>query len=74
MHGMVLVWAVFTLMLFVLEPAFLHRRVIECARRDPESTFKWVNRMHWTLLVLSVAVVVGAVAGSHGYLFFNSGG
>lgn len=71
MHAMVLTWALFTLMLFVLEPLFLHRRFIENARRDPHATFALVTRMHWILLVLSLITVAGAVAGSHGYLLFT---
>ena len=70
MHAMVLVWALFTLVLFVLEPLFLHRRFIERARRDPHATFALVTRMHWILLILSLIAVAGAVAGSHGYLLF----
>lgn len=68
MHAMVLVWALFTLMLFVFEPLFLHRRLMESARRDPESTFARVARMHWVLLVVSLLTLAGAVAGSHGFL------
>ena len=70
MHAMVLVWALFTLLLFVLEPLFLHRRFIESARHDPHATFSLVTRMHWILLGLSLLTVAGAVAGSHGYLLF----
>lgn len=70
MHAMVLVWALFTLLLFVLEPLFLHRRFIESARHDPHATFSLVMRMHWVLLGLSLLTVAGAVAGSHGYLLF----
>lgn len=71
MHAMVLTWALFTLMLFVLEPLFLHRRLIENARRDPDGTFALVSRMHWILLILSLITVAGAVAGSHGFLLFT---
>jgi len=70
MHAMVLIWALFTLVLFVLEPLYLHRRLIEHARRDPDATFALVTRMHWILLILSLVTVAGAVAGSHGYLLF----
>ena len=70
MHAMVLVWALFTLMLFVLEPLLLHRWLIERVARDPDSTFAWVVRLHWVLLVASLVTVAGAVAGSHGYLLF----
>ena len=70
MHGMVLVWALFTLMLFVLEPLFLHRWFGARAARRPESTFALVVRLHWVLLAMSLVVIAGAVAGSHGYLIF----
>lgn len=70
MHTMVLVWALFTLMLFLFEPLFLHRRLLERAQRDPDGTFARVTRMHWTLLALSLITAAGAVAGSHGYLLF----
>ena len=70
MHAMVLVWALFTLVLFLLEPLFLHRWLIERVARDPDSTLAWVVRLHWILLVASLVTVAGAVAGSHGYLLF----
>ncbi len=70
MHAMVLVWALFTLVLFVLEPLFLHRWFSERLRRHPESTFTLVARLHWVLLGMSLVTVAGAVAGSHGYLLF----
>jgi len=68
MHAMVIVWAVFTLMLFVLEPLFLHRRFLERAQRDAVGTFESVRRLHWFLLAISLLTIVGAVAGSHGGL------
>ena len=68
MHAMVAIWAIFTLMLFVLEPLFLHRRLRERSRRDPSGTFVLIHRFHWVLLLLSLITVFGAVAGSHGYL------
>lgn len=66
MHAMVAIWAIFTLMLFVLEPLVLHRWFIERARRDPQSTFALVQRLHWLLLALSLITVAGTVAGAHG--------
>jgi uncharacterized membrane protein len=67
MHAMVGVWLLFTLMLFVIEPLFLHRRLSERSRRDPSGTFALIQRSHWVLLVLSLITVFGAVAGSHGF-------
>jgi uncharacterized membrane protein len=72
MHAMVLVWAVFTLMLFVLEPLFLHRRLAERAQRDAAGTLRAVARLHWWLLALSLATIAGAVAGSHGVMLFDN--
>jgi uncharacterized membrane protein len=81
MHAMVAIWAVFTLMLFVIEP-LAHRRsstkltkigadeADAHAARDPERMFVRIVRMHWVLLALSIVTVAGAVAGSHGYLLF----
>ena len=69
MHAMVLVWALFTLILFVLEPLWLHRRFRERAQRDPEGTLAIVTRLHWLLLAASVITIAGAAAGSHGWSF-----
>ncbi len=69
MHAMVLLWAVFTLMLFVLEPLWLHRWFQARAQRDPAGTLAIIVRLHWVLLVVSVVTVAGAVAGSHGGSF-----
>ena len=66
---MVLIWAVFTLMLFVLEPLWLHRWFRERAQRDPEGTFSIIARLHWVLLGLSLVTIAGAAAGSHGWSF-----
>jgi hypothetical protein len=68
MHAMVAVWLLFTLMLFMLEPLFLHRGLLERSRRDPSGTFVLIQHFHWVLLALSLVTVFGAVAGSHGYL------
>ncbi len=68
MHAMVLVWLIFTLMLFVLEPLVLQRRLKQRAQHYPEETFALIQRMHWVLLSLSLIAVAGAVAGSHGWM------
>lgn len=71
MHAMVIVWAIFTLLIFVLEPAFLHARLAARARRDAPGTLRAIERGHWALLVLSLVTIAGAVAGSHGLLMFG---
>ncbi len=69
MHAMVLLWAVFTFMLFVLEPRWLHRWFQAHAKRDAAGTVAIIVRLHRVLLVVSVVTVAGAVAGSHGWSF-----
>ncbi len=66
MHAMVLVWAVFTVMLFIAEPLFLHRWFLKQAAEKPEATFRLIQRMHWVLLIASLITVFGATMGSHG--------
>ena len=70
MGAMLVVWVLFTLMLFVLEPLVLHRWLSARAQRHPAATLRIVQRMHWFLLALSLVTIAGAVAGSHGVLLF----
>lgn len=67
MHAMTLVWVIFTVVLFVLEPLVLRKKVIRMASKDSEKTFSRIQRMHWVLLTLSLLTVAGAMAGSHGW-------
>jgi uncharacterized membrane protein len=69
MHAMVLVWTVFTVMLFIAEPLFLHHWFLVKARDKPEGTFRLIERLHWILLIISTLTILGAVAGSHGIVF-----
>ncbi len=69
LHLMTLVWGIFTLVLFLLEPLVLHRWFRERAKKDSDNAFLWLHRMHKILLTLSLIAVAGAVAGSHGYNF-----
>lgn len=71
LDAMVLVWILFTLMLFVAEPLFLHRWLAAPAQLAPDSTFALVQRFHWVLLILSLATIFGAAAGSHGISVFR---
>lgn len=70
-HVMTLVWLIFTLVLFVLEPFVLHDQLMRRAERDPEGTLVFILRAHRFLLALSLLAVFGAVTGSHGLLFFG---
>ena len=73
MPAMVLVWLIFAAMLFLLEPLVLHRRLADRAKTSPDATFRAIHRFHMILLVLSLLTILGAVAGSHGLLLFQSG-
>jgi uncharacterized membrane protein len=71
MHAMVALWLVFSLMLFIAEPLFLHRWFQRRARSAPDSTFRLIHALHWFLLSLSLVTILGAVAGSHGGSLFS---
>lgn len=67
LHLMTLIWFIFTLVLFIFEPLFLHRWFLQQAKKDADKTFAKIQTMHKILLTLSLVAVFGAVAGSHGY-------
>lgn len=68
MHAMVLVWGIFILFLFILEPLVFRRQVKAQAQRDPEAVLARVRSVHWVLLSVSLITIAGAVAGSHGWV------
>ncbi|NQY26361.1 MAG: hypothetical protein HRT92_04205 [Piscirickettsiaceae bacterium] len=70
LHLMTFIWIIFTIVLFVLEPLFLHRWFHQQALKDSEKAFATIHRMHKILLSLSLLAVFGAAAGSHGLQFF----
>jgi uncharacterized membrane protein len=68
LHVMTLVWLIFTLVLYVLEPLFLNRLFEKHVKKDPTKTFTFIQRLHWILLILSFLAIAGGVLGSHGWL------
>lgn len=66
MHAMVAIWAIFTFVLFVAEPLFLHRWFHKRAAIEPERTFALVLKMHRVLLAASLATIGISVLGAHG--------
>ncbi|NQX82467.1 MAG: hypothetical protein HRT66_10800 [Flavobacteriaceae bacterium] len=70
-HAMTLVWILFTLVLYVLEPLVLHKLFKKYSEENPEKTFLFIHRAHWILLLLSLITTAGAVAGSHGLFLFK---
>jgi uncharacterized membrane protein len=67
-HLMTLVWLIFTLVLFVLEPLVLHRRFRAMANENSDRAFTIIHRGHKFLLVLSLVAVFGTVAAVHGLI------
>ncbi|VAX15066.1 hypothetical protein MNBD_NITROSPINAE03-1912 [hydrothermal vent metagenome] len=70
--AMTALWALFTLMLFVIEPLFLRKWFAKKAKSDPEGTFRIIQFLHIFLLIISLIVVFGAVTGAHGAFIFGS--
>jgi uncharacterized membrane protein len=70
MDAMVGLWVLFAVGLFLVEPLFLDRCLHALAIRRPAATFAWLARVHWLLLTLSLVTIIGAVAGSNGWLIF----
>lgn len=69
LHAMTLVWLLFTVVLFILEPYLLHRLFRKYSISHPTKTFVILHRFHWILLSISIITIIGAVAGSHGWYF-----
>ena len=69
-HAMTIMWLIFTVILFILEPYILHSVFKNYTSRKPEKAFRILQLGHWVLLVLSLITIIGAVAGSHGLYFF----
>ena len=65
-HLMIFVWIIFTLVLFVLEPLFLHKWFHERAQKNGKKAFLTLQVMHIILLSISLLAVIGGVAGAHG--------
>jgi uncharacterized membrane protein len=65
MSAMAGLWAVFALMVFVLEP-LLYPRLVALGRSDPGAMLRRMRRVHVVLLGLAAVTIAGAVAGAHG--------
>jgi uncharacterized membrane protein len=65
---MVVVWSVFALMVFVLEPLIVHRLFHDYARRDKERAFALAIRLHAVALTISGVAIAAGVLGAHGAL------
>lgn len=71
LDAMVLVWLLFAVLLFVLEPLVLHRRFHQWAEASPATAFSAALWFHRVVLILSILTILGAVAGNHGGSLFG---
>ncbi|MEO5330082.1 MAG: hypothetical protein H7829_17780 [Magnetococcus sp. THC-1_WYH] len=69
LHGMVLVWTLFAIMLFIIEPFVLPMVISKLSSTSSRQIFPIMHKAHVVLLIGSVITIAGAVAGSHGWLF-----
>ena len=69
MHAMVLVWCLFFLALFVIEPFFLknHGRMVKDGHNI--SNLYKTQIVHSIILTLSLITIVVSVLGAHGFFF-----
>jgi uncharacterized membrane protein len=68
MDAMVIVWTVFMVAVFVIEPLG-HQRLKAEAAHDPMGLLRRLFRIHLILLAAASLTIIGAVAGSRGGLF-----
>jgi uncharacterized membrane protein len=66
MDATLVLWLVFMVMLFVIEPLYLHRRM--SSSPDPDADFTRMEWVHRVLTLAGVITVIGAVAGTHGLI------
>jgi uncharacterized membrane protein len=65
---MVVVWLIFALMVFVLEPLMVHRLFRRYALRDKERAFTLAIWLHALALTVSTVAIAAGVLGAHGAL------
>jgi uncharacterized membrane protein len=68
-HMMTLIWLIFTVILFLLEPLVLHRRFKLLANENSDKAFALLHNMHKIILALSLITIFVTVAGVHGLAF-----
>lgn len=66
MHAMLALWLAFALMLSVIEPLALHRRMAQSPA--PAADWRRMVRLHRILSVAALITLLGAMAGAHGLI------
>jgi len=64
MDAMVVVWTLFAVIVFVVEP-LAHARIAALAARDPAALLRRMARAHLVLLTFAAVTILGAVVGAH---------
>ena len=65
---MVVVWVLFALMIYVLEPLAIHRLFHEFALRNKDRAFTVAIELHAVALIVSAFAIGAGVLGAHGGL------
>ncbi len=69
---MTLIWFLWFVMLFGLEPLVVKKMLDRMAKSgvkmEIETIFDRMNRMHWVLLMLSLAATTAGIIFAHGYI------
>jgi uncharacterized membrane protein len=68
LHLMVGVWFLFAIMVYVLEPVFLHESFRKLALKDMQRAFGIANYLHVIALAISALAIGAGVLGAHGAL------
>jgi uncharacterized membrane protein len=66
MHAMVLLWLIFTFLLFIGEPLAARTHTKQGSQPTSKGRLSLMQWLHWVLLLLSAITVLAAVAGSQG--------
>ncbi len=67
LYAMIIIWLLFSLILFVIEPFFLHKLKKRFSNYSASEISLLIQRVHAILLLLSLLTIAAAVAGSHGW-------
>jgi len=65
-YPMTIIWVLFMLVMFVLEPFVLPKIMASKVQGNPKKALQIVHRVHWLLSVLSLLTIFAAIHGVHG--------
>ncbi|MGH8460473.1 MAG: hypothetical protein ACRESS_02590 [Stenotrophobium sp.] len=66
LDAMIAFWALFMILLFVLEPTGVLRHMMSIAK-NPAQGWRRMHLFHVLMLAVALAIIAGAAAGSHGF-------